>query len=139
MKFTILKDPPQLINIIYSVCRICDQELRSRFLFLKNAFSLRLTWTRPSTRTPTRGFMKVTIHHYNILILSDLCPGEEKKILKKTTNITDFTHKLPPIWLGGHEIYSFSSPNPIDLIEYNPVDVYARSRTNANPQQQVIE
>lgn len=64
--------------------------------------------------------MKFTIHHYNILILSDLCPGEEKRFLKNT-NITDFTHKLPPIWLGVHVIYSFSSPNPIDLIKFNPV------------------
>ena len=48
-------------------------------------------------------------------------PRRREEDLKKNTNITDFTHKLPPIWLGGHEIYSFSSPDPIDLLKFHPV------------------
>ena len=52
-------------------------------------------------------------HYYYTLSLSELRPGIEKKIfLKKYINFTLFTTKLPPLWVGGHEIYNFLSPYP---------------------------
>ena len=52
-------------------------------------------------------------HYYYTLSLSELRPGIEKKIfLKKYINFTLFTAKLPPLWVGGHEIYNFLSPYP---------------------------
>ena len=54
-------------------------------------------------------------YHYYILGLSDLCLVVEKKIfLKKYSNFTLFTPQLPPLWVGGHEIYNFLSPYPTD-------------------------
>ena len=38
----------------------------------------------------------------------------EKKILKEKHQFTLFTPKLPPLGIGGHEIYNFLSPYPPD-------------------------
>ena len=37
--------------------------------------------------------------------------SREEDFKKKYIN---FTPKLPPLWVGGHEIYNFLSPNPTD-------------------------
>ena len=51
--------------------------------------------------------------HDYILIFSEHCLGVEKKIfLKKYINYTFFTPKFPPLWVWGHEIYSFFTPYP---------------------------
>ena len=54
-----------------------------------NAFSLRLIWPRPSTRSPVPGIMTnfnfvipFLGHHYYKFILSDICLGKEKKSFK---------------------------------------------------------
>ena len=52
-------------------------------------------------------------HHYYISGLSYLCLGVEK-IFKKYINFTLFTPKLPPLGVGGHEIYNFLSTYPTD-------------------------
>ena len=54
-------------------------------------------------------------HHYYILGLSDQCLGvKRRRFLKKYINFTLFTPKLPPLWVGGHEIYNFWSTSPND-------------------------
>ena len=37
-----------------------------------------------------------------------------KEIMHFHINFTLFTPKLPPLWVGGHEIYNFLSPSPTD-------------------------
>ena len=39
---------------------------------------------------------------------------EWRRFFKKHINFTLFTPKLPPLWVGGHEIYNFFSPYPTD-------------------------
>ena len=38
--------------------------------------------------------------------------SREEDFLKKYINFTIFTPKLPPLWMGGHEIYNFLSLYP---------------------------
>ena len=53
-------------------------------------------------------------HHYYILGLSDQClVSREENFFKKYINLTLFTPKLPPLGVGGHEIYNLS-PYPTD-------------------------
>ena len=49
-------------------------------------------------------------HLYNILSLSDLCPGVEKKTLKNYINFTLFTQKLCPIEWGLYLQFLFPYP-----------------------------
>ena len=37
-----------------------------------------------------------------------------RRFLKKYSKLTLFTPKLPPLWVGVHEIYNFLSPYPTD-------------------------
>ena len=63
--------------------------------------------------------MKVTIlvdPSLVIITIHLICPGVEKKIFKKYINFTLFTTKLPPLGVGGHEIYNFLSPYPTKSI-----------------------
>ena len=39
---------------------------------------------------------------------------QRRRFFKKYINFTLFTPKLPPLWVGGHEIYNFLSPYPTD-------------------------
>ena len=58
-----------------------------------------------------RGFLA---HHYYIFSLSARCTGVKTKIFKEIRNFTLFAPKLPPLWVGGLEIYNFLSPYPTD-------------------------
>ena len=75
----------------YLACLMYVQNERRRFVKKNdnNAFSLRLIWPRPSTRTPVPGIMTnfnfvipFLGHHYYKFILSDICLGKEKKSFK---------------------------------------------------------
>ena len=42
-------------------------------------------------------------------------PGSREEDFLRNTSILHFLpQKLPPLWVGGHEIYNFLSPYPTD-------------------------
>ena len=72
-----------------------------------------------STRTPTPGVMKFTILvDPSVVIITTymvcLIYAWElrRRFLKKYSNFTLFSPKLPPLWIGGPEIYNFLFPYP---------------------------
>ena len=78
-------------------------------------------WPRPSTRTPAPGVMKFTILVDPSLVIITtylVCLinawEQRRRFFKKYINFTLFTPKLPPLGMGGHEIYNFLSPYPTD-------------------------
>ena len=69
--------------------------------------------TPPSTRIPTPGVIKltklvdsslviITTYLVSLIYAWELRRRFKKK--KKYSNYTLFTTKLPPLWIGGHEI-----------------------------------
>ena len=75
----------------------------------------------PSTRTPAPGVMKFTILlHPSFVIITIYLVSlinaweQRRRLFKKYINFTLFTPKLPPLWVGGHDIYKFLSPYPVD-------------------------
>ena len=53
----------------------------------------------------------IMIIHFVVLAM---LRSREEDFLKKYINFIIFTQKLPPLWMGGHEIYNSLSPYPID-------------------------
>ena len=56
----------------------------------------------------------VIITTHLLVVCLNHAPEWRKDFLKIYINFTLFTPKLPPLWVGGHEIYKFLSPYPID-------------------------
>ena len=48
------------------------------------------------------------------LVCLNHAPELRRRFFKKYINFTLFTPKLPPLGVGGHEIYNFLSPYPTD-------------------------
>ena len=121
MKITILVDPSLVIITEYLVCLINAWEQRRKILKKRMQFHYMTLWPRPCTRTPAPEVMKFTILvDLSFVIISTylVCLiyawEQRRRFLKKYSNFTLFTPKLPPLLMGGHEIYNFQSPYPTD-------------------------
>ena len=76
----------------------------------------------PQHKKPCPGGYEIYNFYHSLVITLSLSesytPEYRRRIFKKYINITLFTPKLPPLWVGGHEIYNFLSPYPKDATNH---------------------